>query len=68
MEYEIEFKWSEKLYQKWGLMSQFNEEVHVKGGMISKCPRGQYIHGKENVNACPQGIDTWSKLVKFLST
>ena len=33
------------------------------GRMISKCPRGQYIHGKENVNACPQGIDTWSKLL-----
>ena len=36
--------------------------------LISKCPCGPYAHGMGNVNAYEQGIDTWSKLLKFLST
>ena len=32
---------------------------YISRGVISECPRGQYIHGKGDVNACPQGIDTW---------
>ena len=63
---EIEMQWLEKLCQNWNLYvcRHWNEG----GFIISKCPRGQYIHGTGNVNACPQGIDTWSKLLKILST
>ena len=52
-----ESKLVENLCQNWSLHVNLRYSRYISiGGMISKCPRGQYIHGQKGAYFCPRNL------------